>query len=181
MFDAVCAKCGQDCQVPFKPNGRKEVFCSKCFETNGGESRGGNDFRDSGAPRRFERRDNVDTYFAEKQMFSAVCDECGESCKVPFQPRNGNPVLCSNCFAAKKDGGYRTNSSSRPVRESNLDLEAINAKLDKIIKMLSKDTKEIVAETPKEITEKIMEEIQIGTEKKLSTKKKAKKVSKIKE
>lgn len=32
MCDAVCAKCGQNCQVPFKPTGDKPVYCSKCFE-----------------------------------------------------------------------------------------------------------------------------------------------------
>lgn len=39
MHDATCAKCGKACQVPFRPTGDKPVFCSACFETNGGESR----------------------------------------------------------------------------------------------------------------------------------------------
>jgi CxxC-x17-CxxC domain-containing protein len=34
-FDAVCAKCGKDCQVPFKPSGNKPVHCSDCFEKQG--------------------------------------------------------------------------------------------------------------------------------------------------
>ncbi len=38
MHDAVCAKCAQKCQVPFKPNGRKPVLCSNCFVK--GEDRG---------------------------------------------------------------------------------------------------------------------------------------------
>ena len=174
MYDAVCAKCGVDCQVPFKPNGRKEIFCSKCFESNGGgesrdsrgfgdsrsfgDSRGSGDsrgFRDSRGPGRFERRDNVDTYFAEKQMFSAVCDECGDNCKVPFQPRNGKPVLCSNCFAGKNEGRGegRQDYNPRPNRGSGVDLEAINAKLDRIIKLLSpKETNEL--KETKEIKEK---------------------------
>lgn len=29
--DAVCAKCGKNCQVPFKPRGDKPVYCSACF------------------------------------------------------------------------------------------------------------------------------------------------------
>ncbi len=32
MFDAVCSKCGKSCQVPFRPNGKKPIFCSNCFE-----------------------------------------------------------------------------------------------------------------------------------------------------
>ncbi len=31
MHDAVCADCGAECQVPFKPNGEKPVLCRECF------------------------------------------------------------------------------------------------------------------------------------------------------
>ena len=31
MHDAVCAKCGKDCQVPFRPSGDKPVLCRDCF------------------------------------------------------------------------------------------------------------------------------------------------------
>lgn len=31
MYPATCNKCGRDCQVPFRPNGRKPVLCSDCF------------------------------------------------------------------------------------------------------------------------------------------------------
>ena len=31
MFPAVCAQCGKDTQVPFKPNGSRPVYCSDCF------------------------------------------------------------------------------------------------------------------------------------------------------
>lgn len=39
MHDAVCSKCGKQCQVPFRPTGSKPVFCSECFGQNGGGSR----------------------------------------------------------------------------------------------------------------------------------------------
>jgi len=29
--DAVCAKCGKNCKVPFKPTGDKPVYCSECY------------------------------------------------------------------------------------------------------------------------------------------------------
>lgn len=34
MFTAICSECGAECQVPFKPNGEKPVFCSECFKKN---------------------------------------------------------------------------------------------------------------------------------------------------
>lgn len=35
MHDAVCAKCGNDCQVPFRPTAGKPVFCVNCFDKSG--------------------------------------------------------------------------------------------------------------------------------------------------
>ena len=40
MHEAVCAKCGKECQVPFRPSGDKPVLCSDCFRESGGSSRG---------------------------------------------------------------------------------------------------------------------------------------------
>jgi|SRR3989344_5740101 len=34
MFTVTCAKCGERCEVPFKPRGDKPVFCSDCFRKN---------------------------------------------------------------------------------------------------------------------------------------------------
>lgn len=45
LFDAVCDKCGNDCQVPFRPTPGKPVFCDQCFtkENSGGNSHRNND------------------------------------------------------------------------------------------------------------------------------------------
>ncbi len=40
---------------------------------------------------------------AQKEMFPAVCAECGKECQVPFKPTEGKPVYCSECFAAKRE------------------------------------------------------------------------------
>lgn len=31
MHTAVCAECGNECQVPFEPKGDRPVYCSECF------------------------------------------------------------------------------------------------------------------------------------------------------
>lgn len=33
-----------------------------------------------------------------RQMFPAVCAQCGKETEVPFQPRGDKPVYCSDCF-----------------------------------------------------------------------------------
>ncbi len=62
MHEAVCAQCNKTCEVPFKPNGRKPVFCSDCFrrDEGGEESRPSfsekRSFRDDrGGDRGFDR------------------------------------------------------------------------------------------------------------------------------
>jgi CxxC-x17-CxxC domain-containing protein len=37
-------------------------------------------------------------YGAPRQMYPAVCAECGKETEVPFQPRGDKPVYCSDCF-----------------------------------------------------------------------------------
>jgi CxxC-x17-CxxC domain-containing protein len=37
-----------------------------------------------------------------RQLFAAICSECGAPTEVPFQPRPGRPVYCEPCFARKR-------------------------------------------------------------------------------
>jgi len=31
MHKAICAECGNECEVPFKPTEGRDVFCKECF------------------------------------------------------------------------------------------------------------------------------------------------------
>ena len=37
-----------------------------------------------------------------REMFSAVCGDCGKATQVPFKPRGDRPVYCSDCFAKRR-------------------------------------------------------------------------------
>ncbi|MCX5998614.1 MAG: zinc-ribbon domain containing protein, partial [Chloroflexi bacterium] len=37
-----------------------------------------------------------------RQMYPAVCASCGKETQVPFEPRNGRPVYCSDCYRKVK-------------------------------------------------------------------------------
>ncbi len=37
-------------------------------------------------------------YRSQRQMFPVVCAECGKDTEVPFEPREGRPVYCSDCY-----------------------------------------------------------------------------------
>ena len=37
-------------------------------------------------------------YGGTRQMYPAVCAQCGKDTEVPFQPRGDRPVYCSDCY-----------------------------------------------------------------------------------
>lgn len=125
MHRAVCADCGKQCEVPFKPTPGKSVLCSNCFRKD-----------DSGSGRS-NRRDFGRSGSGDRRMHKATCADCGKLCEVPFKPTGEKPVYCSNCFAS--DGGA-TNSSSVNLDDKMELLEdqfrRLNKKLDKIVAIL---------------------------------------------
>jgi len=50
--------------------------------------------------RKQERYGNNDYGYkpSNRQMFPAVCAECGKETEVPFEPREGRPVYCRDCY-----------------------------------------------------------------------------------
>ena len=119
-------------------------------------------------------------------MFKTTCSNCQKECEVPFRPTNGKPVYCSDCF--EKMRGGRTDSP-HPERsdfrapssdQSKTQLDAINAKLDKLIGLLEPKVSTHVVLTPvvsSPTVEKVVEEVKTPKAKKVvkkstSTKKK---------
>lgn len=51
---------------------------------------------------RRSQRDSVGGYRATRQMYPAVCAQCGKECEVPFEPREGRPVYCSECYSKNR-------------------------------------------------------------------------------
>jgi len=48
--------------------------------------------------RKLERNASGDQGYGRRQMFPAVCAECGKETEVPFQPRDDRPVYCRDCY-----------------------------------------------------------------------------------
>jgi CxxC-x17-CxxC domain-containing protein len=38
-----------------------------------------------------------------RQMFTVTCAECGAETTVPFEPREGRPVYCKECYAKQRE------------------------------------------------------------------------------
>jgi len=53
--------------------------------------------------RKTERYGNSGSdYRGPRQMFPAVCAQCGKNTEVPFAPREGRPIYCSDCYSKVK-------------------------------------------------------------------------------
>lgn len=89
-----CVQCGAS--FAFTAS-EQQLFSSKGF-TN--EPKRCPDCRQA---RRQQTRLSSDSYGdgmqRRREMYPAVCASCGKETQVPFQPRNGRPVYCSDCYS----------------------------------------------------------------------------------
>ncbi len=172
----------------FKQDGRKR---------SGGGHGGGFGRRDGGRPN-FPRKSWGGSGGRDRgsvTMHQAVCDQCGETCEVPFRPTEGKPVYCNACFGGKKETGnnrgrdrfpqknfnsYKTpaktdiggNISKGNNNELKKQLEILNVKMDQLIKAV-----EAITKTKPLAAEKKVEEA-VKTVPVVKVKKLVKKVSK---
>jgi CxxC-x17-CxxC domain-containing protein len=86
--------------------------CPECRSARKSSRGGGESFSRGGysGGGGYERR--------EREMFPAVCAQCGKDTQVPFQPSGEKPVYCSDCFSARRssDGGYSGGRGGRGSR-----------------------------------------------------------------
>lgn len=140
--------------------------------------------------------------FAKPQMHDTICSQCGKPCQVPFRPTGDREVFCSNCFKDKRpdrhDGSMRpAGNFNRPdfVSRPSFDkkpsfgggsgnnnqfkqqIEMLNNKLDRILKMLSSG-QPAVKEIPE--VDEAVKEVKKAKESVAKSKASAKKTSKSK-
>ncbi len=160
MHKATCSECGKECELPFRPTGDRPVFCSTCFDKQGGGGERHNRFGgDRGERRerpRFEDRGG---------MHDAVCAKCGANCQVPFKPTPGKEVLCDACFGKGGKGG-------RDNGELMAEIKGLHVKLDRLTKLLTPSVPEIKKEEKKTVKSETKKEIKKVVAKKVAIKKK---------
>lgn len=178
LFKATCAKCGNTCEVPFKPNGSKPVYCRDCFkkEDSGFEPRRSSNLDFGNRPSFGDRGDRGD-----REMFQATCATCGGRCEVPFRPTGDKPVYCKACFGGK--GG--NSPTPRSTENYSEQFKALNAKLDQLIKVLVPVTTvplsaKAAAKTEKPVEEKAAVKKAEKADKPAKAEKKAEKPAKAK-
>jgi len=119
--------------------------------------------------RNFGRRD-FDSLGGVRQMHKTICSSCGKDCEVPFKPSGDKPVFCSNCFEKNRGGSDTRRFEDRNFKKPHFEdrnnrspqnseqYNTLNAKLDKILAMLTSSSLVKVAPTPKP---QVVEEVKI--------------------
>jgi len=69
--------------------------CPAC-RTARKERQGSEGFRNSNSNSNFSNA----SYRPQRQLFPATCARCGKSTEVPFEPREGRPVYCRECYSS---------------------------------------------------------------------------------
>lgn len=69
MHKVTCDKCGQSCEVPFKPTSGKPVYCTACFRKNE-SSESGKPNRYSSKPNENPQSDQPDKYKPEFEQIN---------------------------------------------------------------------------------------------------------------
>ena len=88
----------QDCGSSFSFSGEEQEFfamkgysepkrCPSCRQARKAERGGGGGGGGGGGAR---------------QLFPAVCAECGTDTEVPFEPRGDRPIYCRSCFSKRE-------------------------------------------------------------------------------
>ncbi len=100
----------------------------------------------SGGGRSFDGRRSFNSRGTDRPtLYKTICSKCGKDCEVPFRPTGSKPVFCRDCFRDNGGNFSRPNFDNRnDNRSSNTEspqykeqFEALNIKLDKILKILT--------------------------------------------
>jgi len=85
-----CVECGKD--FTFEA-AEQEFYQSKGFE---------NEPKRCPSCRQAKKAQRGGSGGGRRQMYPAVCAQCGKDTEVPFEPRDGRPVYCSECFSSQQ-------------------------------------------------------------------------------
>jgi len=53
--------------------------------------------------RRAKRQGRYRGAGGESRRYTVTCDSCGAEASIPFEPREGRPVYCDECFARMRE------------------------------------------------------------------------------
>ena len=93
-----------DCNTGFNFSAsEQEFFASKGFTNEPGRCPECRAARKQQRGNGYGGRDGGNgNYRQQREMHAAVCASCGKNTQVPFEPRSGRPVYCSDCYSKSR-------------------------------------------------------------------------------
>lgn len=85
----ICKDCGNDFVFTA---GEQNFYSERGFQNEPTRCKSCRDARKAQYNRTGDQR-------RKREMFDAVCSQCGKETIVPFKPRFDKPIYCSDCFA----------------------------------------------------------------------------------
>ncbi|MDR0905731.1 MAG: zinc-ribbon domain containing protein [Oscillospiraceae bacterium] len=82
----VCKECGNEFTFTA---GEQEFYAERGFQNEPQRCKNCRDNRKSASR-------------GPREYFVAICAECGQEARVPFEPKTDRPVYCSDCFAKRR-------------------------------------------------------------------------------
>jgi CxxC-x17-CxxC domain-containing protein len=90
----ICKDCGNSFDVTVRD---QMFYAEKGFENEPQRCR---DCRNARKTQRSSAPAGAASSSGTREMFDAVCAQCGTATTVPFKPRGDRPVYCRSCYAA---------------------------------------------------------------------------------
>ncbi|AFM40226.1 hypothetical protein Desaci_1194 [Desulfosporosinus acidiphilus SJ4] len=84
-----CRDCGRDFEFTAS---EQEFYAEKGFTNEPSRC------PECRAARKAQTRNNGGGFSRQREMFPAVCSNCGKETTVPFQPSGNKPVYCRDCY-----------------------------------------------------------------------------------
>jgi CxxC-x17-CxxC domain-containing protein len=92
-----------------EPQRCPECRAARKAERNAGGGYGGG-YGDGGSRGSYGRGGGGGYSSGPRQMYPAVCSNCGKETEVPFQPSGDKPVYCRECFEQRRPARPRYGS-----------------------------------------------------------------------
>lgn len=89
----VCKECGSEFTFTA---GEQEFYAEKGFQNEPARCKSCRDHRKANGRR------TAGGNSGRREMYDAICAECGAPTQVPFEPKNDRPIYCSDCYQARR-------------------------------------------------------------------------------
>ncbi len=146
MHSATCAKCNKTCEVPFRPNGERPVFCKDCFGSQR-DSFGGDNRRGDTSDRGFQKRDSSPSHSFVPATKSATDNMGLDELKKLVEAMNKKLDIVIEKMNEDKFGAQ----VSAAVEKVKPEVQAVVDKIKPEVKAVVKKAKQIVKKVAKKI------------------------------